>query len=58
MVVTAFDNDADELGKQDDLFATGVVIPATDSARCRGSKWFLQIDGDGVCHESDARDGD
>ena len=57
MVVTAFDEDADEHGNPDDLFATGTVIPAPDFARCRGSKWFLKIDGDGVRHESDTHDG-
>jgi hypothetical protein len=38
MIVTAFDEDEDEHGKRDDLIATGVVEPAPDWLRCRGSK--------------------
>lgn len=53
MVLTAYDEDADENGNPDDLFATGTVIPAPKFARCNGSKWFLKIDADGVRHESD-----
>ena len=55
MVVTAFDEDADEHGVRDDLIATGTVEPSPDWLRCNGSKWALRIDKDGVRHESDLR---
>ena len=55
MVVTAFDEDADEGGAHDDLIATGTVEPSPDWLRCNGSKWALRIDKDGVRHESDLR---
>lgn len=53
MVVTAFDEDADDDGNRDDVFATGVVEPSPEHARCRGSRWALRIDRDGIRHESD-----
>jgi hypothetical protein len=53
MIVTAFDEDADEAGRRDDLVATGLVEPAPDWLQCRGSKWILRIDSNGVRHESD-----
>lgn len=56
MQLTAYDEDSDEQGHRDDLFASGTVIPAPDWAQCRGSKWFLQIDDDGLRWESDIRD--
>ena len=55
MVVTAFDEDADEHGVRDDLIATGTVEPSPDWLRCNGSKSALRIDKDGVRHESDLR---
>jgi hypothetical protein len=55
MVVTAFDEDANEAGERDDLLATGVVEPAPDWLRCRGSRWVLRIDDRGLRHESDDR---
>ena len=55
MVVTAFDEDANERGERDDLVASGVVEPAPESLRCRGSKWVLRIDGAGVRSESELR---
>ena len=55
MIVTAFDEDADEHGARDDLIATGTVEPSPDWLRCNGSKWALRIDKDGVRHESDLR---
>jgi hypothetical protein len=53
MEVTAFDIDADETGKRDDLIASGVVEPAPDWLACRGSKWVLKIDSNGVRSESE-----
>ena len=53
MALTAFDDDEDDAGNPDDLFASGIVIPAPGFAACRGSRWFLEIDADGVRHESD-----
>jgi hypothetical protein len=55
MIVTAFDEDADAAGKRDDLIATGVVEQAPDWLQCRGSKWILRIDRNGVRHESEIR---
>jgi hypothetical protein len=55
MTVTAFDMDEDERGVRDDLIATGIVEPSPDWLQCRGSKWVLMIDEDGVRHESDLR---
>jgi hypothetical protein len=55
MLVTAYDEDSDEDGKRDDLVATGTVEPAPDWLTCKGSKWVLRIDGNGVRHESDLR---
>jgi len=55
MVLTAFDSDADERGDPDDLFVTGVVEPSPEYARCRGSRWCLRIDDDGIRNESDLR---
>jgi hypothetical protein len=55
MVVTAFDEDADERGARDDLLATGTVEPSPDWMRCKGSKWALRIDKNGVRHESEIR---
>jgi hypothetical protein len=57
MVLTAFDEDADEHGKRDDLIASGTVEPSPESLRCLGSRWVLRIDRNGVRHESDLRTG-
>jgi hypothetical protein len=53
MVLTAFDEDADEYGNRDDLFATGTVEPSPDWLQCRGSRWVLRIDENRVRSESD-----
>lgn len=53
MRATAFDEDADENGVRDDLLASGVVEPSPDWLSCRGSKWVLRIDANGVRHQSD-----
>ena len=55
MLVTAYDEDFDEQGERDDLVATGTVEPAPDWLTCRGSRWVLRIDENGVRHESDTR---
>jgi hypothetical protein len=53
MVVTAYQEDGDENGNRDDIFASGVVEVAPPALRCRGSKWILRIDENGVRHESE-----
>jgi hypothetical protein len=58
MLVVAFDEDADEHGRRDDLIASGTVESAPDWMSCRGSKWVLRIDEHGVRHESDLRSHD
>jgi hypothetical protein len=55
MTVTAFDEDVDENGKRDDLLASGTVEKSPEWLRCRGSKWVLRIDENGVRHESDLK---
>lgn len=55
MVVTAFDEDLDEVGARDDLIASGVVESSPDWLQCNGSRWSLRIDKNGVRHESDLR---
>jgi hypothetical protein len=57
MSVVAFDEDADDKGTRDDLVAAGVVEPAPAELACRGSRWVLRIDADGVRNESDIRGG-
>ena len=52
LVVTAYDEDADESGMRDDLLATGVVERSPEWLKCRGSNWVLRIDGLGVRHRS------
>ena len=58
MVLTAFDEDLDEVGNHDDLIATGVVEPSPPWLACRGSRWVLRINQDGVRHESDISDSE
>ena len=55
IVLTAFDEDADDNGNRDDLIASGVVERSPWRLRCRGSRWVLRIDGNGVRHDSDLR---
>lgn len=52
MEAVAFEEDADETGKRDDLIAAGIVECAPDWLACNGSKWVLRIDSHGVRHES------
>jgi hypothetical protein len=53
MIVTAYDEDADEQGVRDDLIAEGRVEPSPDWLRCNGSRWVLKIDEKGVRNESE-----
>jgi hypothetical protein len=53
MVLTAFDEDADELGNRDDLIASGTVELSPEWLECNGSRWALKIDQTGVRHQSD-----
>ena len=53
MILTAFDEDADEHGNRDDLLACGTVEASPKWLRCSGSRWVLRIDQNGVRHESD-----
>jgi hypothetical protein len=53
LILTAYDEDADERGNRDDLIAHGRVEPSPSWLRCNGSKWVLRIDENGVRHESD-----
>jgi hypothetical protein len=57
MRLTAWDADADDLGRPDDIFATGIVERAPDWLRDHGSQWILVIDQDGIRHESDLDGG-
>lgn len=53
MRAVAYDHDTDEQGLRDDLIANGVVRPSPDWLQCKGSRWALYIDENGVRHESD-----
>lgn len=53
MKVTAFDEDLDDEGNRDDLIASGIVEVSPEWLQCKGSKWILRIDENGVYHESD-----
>jgi hypothetical protein len=55
MQVTAFDEDFDEEGRQDNLVASGIVEPAVPGLVGHRSRWVLHIDEHGVRHESDLR---
>lgn len=52
MTVTAIEEDYDAEGKRDDLVATGVVEHSPSWLKCRGSKWALMINANGVQHQS------
>ncbi len=45
MAMTAFDEDADEHGKRDDLIASGIVEPSPESLRCLGCAGFSRSTG-------------
>jgi hypothetical protein len=54
MMVTAFDEDYED-GVRDDLIATGIVEPAQEWLQCRGSRWILRIDRNGVRRQSEVQ---
>jgi len=53
MKVVAFEPDSDALGNPDELLAAGTVEPAPPEVACRGSKWILVVDENGVRHQSE-----
>ena len=55
MALTAYDLDADDTGKPDHIFASGIVERSPSNAQCRGSVWSLRIDSNGIRHESDIK---
>jgi hypothetical protein len=55
MTVSVFDQDEGDDGKPDNLIATGTVEHSPDWLQCKGSRWVLRIDRNGVRHESDLR---
>jgi hypothetical protein len=55
MKLTAFDEDLDENGNRDDLIANGIVDVSPEWLQCKGSKWILRIDENGVYHDSDLK---
>jgi hypothetical protein len=52
MNATVFEVDFED-DKPDNLLASGIVKPSPEWLQCRGSKWVLMIDSNGVRHESD-----
>ena len=54
MLVTAFEENYED-GKRDDLIASGTAERSPVWLQCRGSRWVLRIDGNGVMTESDLR---
>ena len=58
MIVTAFDEDIDDDRRPDNLIASGIVDRPPEWLSCRGSRWVLRIDQNGVRHESDVRKAD
>lgn len=52
MILTAFDENY-EGDKRDDIFVSGIVEPSPEWLSCRGSRWVLRIDVDGLRWESD-----
>ena len=55
MKAIAFDEEFDGDGNRDDLVASGVVAEAPDWLQCRGSRWVLIIDENGIGKESERR---
>ena len=53
MQVTVFEPDLDRDGNPDDLIASGTVEPSPDWLRCKGSRWVLHIDENGVRNQSE-----
>jgi hypothetical protein len=56
MEVIAFDLDADEEGRPDNLIASGVAEVSPEWLQCSGSRFVLRIDENGVRSESEIRD--
>ena len=52
MILTAFDENY-EGDLRDDIFVSGTVEPSPEGHSCRGSRWVLRIDDDGLRWESD-----
>ena len=57
MHLTAYQDDEDDHGNPDRLIATGTVEPSPHDLLCKGSRWVLRIDKNGVRHESELRRG-
>jgi hypothetical protein len=55
MQLTASDEDLDDDGNRDDIFVSGIVEASPPEAQCRGSKWSLRFDSNGIRHESDLK---
>ena len=55
MKLTVINRDADKNNHPDDLIANGAVECSPDWLQCKGSKWILRIDGNGIYHESDLK---
>jgi hypothetical protein len=53
MRLTAYDEDLDDDRNRDDLIASGTVESAPSWLRCKGSRWVLKIDDNGVRHQSE-----
>ena len=53
LVLTAFDDDADDQGLPDPIVASGVVEASPPWLQCNGSRWVLRIDDRGIQHASD-----
>jgi hypothetical protein len=54
MRVTAFEENTED-GSRDDLIASGTVERSPKWLQCRGSRWVLRFDENGVRYESDLR---
>ena len=52
MKVTAWEENYED-GKRDDLLASGIVERSPERLACRGSRWVLRIDQNGLQWESD-----
>jgi len=52
MTLTAWEENY-ENDKRDDLLASGIVERSPEQLACRGSRWVLRIDQNGVRWESD-----
>ncbi len=57
MEVSVYSEDCDEIGRQDNLIAEGIVVRNGHGGWTSAAKWLLKIDARGVRHESDERSG-